>query len=373
MCSFYLQILEILARFSMSNNQKIRIAIAGVGNCASSLIQGIEYYKRQEIVYGLMHKSIGGYAPSDIEVVGAIDVDSRKIGKELSEAIRTEPNCAAIFAEVPSTGVTVVKGEVLDGVAAHMTDRFQVDEDQDPVNVVDYLREVRPDFLMCYLPVGSEKAARFYADAAIAAGVGFINAIPVFICSTPEYDRKFAEAGLVCAGDDIKSQFGATFLNRLLVEHMIERGFSIDNLYQLNVGGNTDFENMIDESRLASKRISKTSAVKTVFDNYDLKSEPSLRIGPSDYVPHLNDTKICYINVRGKQFGDVPFELELKLTVQDSPNSAGVMMDVIRMLKIAKDRGRTGTVQEISSYGFKHPAVNVTETEVSKRIEAFLH
>lgn len=356
----------------MSNSKKIRIAIAGVGNCASSLIQGIEYYKNQEIVYGLMHKDIGGYTPSDIEVVGAIDVDSLKVGKELSVAIHSQPNCTRVFAEVPPTQVTVVKGPVLDGVAPHMTERFVVDESQKPVDVVEYLKSVKPDFLMCYLPVGSELAARFYAQAAIDAGAGLINAIPVFICSTPEFDEKFAAAGLVCAGDDIKSQFGATFLNRLLVEHMIERGFSIDNLYQLNVGGNTDFENMIDEARLSSKRISKTSAVKTLFDEYNVKNEPALRIGPSDYVPHLQDTKICYINIRGKQFGDVPFELELKLTVQDSPNSAGVMMDVIRMLKVAKDRGMKGTIQDVCSFGFKHPAVNVNETEVSRRLEQFL-
>jgi myo-inositol-1-phosphate synthase len=356
----------------MQTSKKIRIAIAGVGNCASSLIQGIQYYSKNDVVYGLMHKEIGGYVPSAIQVVGAIDVDSRKVGRELSQALLAEPNCTKIFAQVPATEVTVVKGPVLDGVAPHMEGRFLVDENEEPVDVVEWLRSVSPDFLMCYLPVGSEKAARFYADAAIQAGVGFINAIPVFICSTPEYDAKFSAAGLVCAGDDIKSQFGATYLNRLLVEHMIQRGFSIDDLYQLNVGGNTDFENMIDESRLASKRISKTSAVRTVFDDFKVQNEPALRIGPSDFVPHLKDTKICYINVRGRQFGDVPFEMELKLTVQDSPNSAGVMMDVIRMLKVAKDRGMRGTIQEVSSYGFKHPAVNITETEVYRRLDLFL-
>jgi myo-inositol-1-phosphate synthase len=366
------RISEITDRLSMQTSKIIRIAIAGVGNCASSLMQGIQFYSTNDIVYGLMHKEIGGYAPSAIEVVGAIDVDRRKVGKELSEALLAEPNCTKVFADVPQTGITVVKGPVLDGVAPHMTDRFLVDEAQESVDVVAWLRSIEADFLICYLPVGSEKAARFYADAAIEAGVGFINAIPVFICSTPEYDARFAAAGLVCAGDDIKSQFGATYLNRLLVEHMIQRGFSIDDLYQLNVGGNTDFENMIDESRLSSKRVSKTSAVRTVFDDFELRNEPALRIGPSDYVPHLKDTKICYINVRGRQFGDVPFELELKLTVQDSPNSAGVMMDVIRMLKVAKDRGMAGTVQEVSSYGFKHPAVNVTETEVYRRLDLFL-
>lgn len=356
----------------MQDAKFIKVVVIGVGNCASSLAQGIEYYTHNNVSFGLMHKDVGGYTPSSIKIVGAIDVDSRKVGKELSVALASEPNCTKIFATIPKSDVTVVKGPVLDGVAPHMTSRFLVDESQKEVDVAAYLRSVDADFIVCYLPVGSDKAAKFYADEAIKAGVGFINAIPVFICSTTEWDAKFAAAGLVCAGDDIKSQFGATYLNRLLVEHMIERGFAIDDLYQLNVGGNTDFENMIDESRLSSKRISKTSAVRTVFDDFDVSNEPALRIGPSDYVPHLKDTKICYINIRGKQFGDVPFELELKLTVNDSPNSAGVMIDVIRMLKVAKDRGRKGTIQEISSYGFKHPAVNITETEVSKRLDLFL-
>lgn len=356
----------------MHSPGKIRIAIIGAGNCASSLVQGIEYYRNRDVGFGLMHADIGGYSPSDLEVVAAFDVDARKVGRDLSEALAAEPNCTTVFAEIPTLDVTVAKGPVLDGVAPHMTERFLVDPAQEPVDVAAHLKASGAEFAICYLPVGSEKAARHYADACVAAGVGFINAIPVFICSTPEYDRKFAEAGLVCAGDDIKSQFGATFLNRLLVEHLVRRGFSIDDLYQLNVGGNTDFENMIDESRLMSKRVSKTSAVRTVFDDLDVRAEPKLRIGPSDFIPHLNDTKICYINIRGKQFGDVPFELELKLTVQDSPNSAGVMMDVIRMLKVAKDRGRTGTVQEVSSYGFKHPHVNITETDVSRQIDAFL-
>lgn len=356
----------------MGVEKHINIVLIGVGNCASSFAQGIVYYNENSAPYGLMRASIGGYTPSSISIVGAIDVDHRKVGKDLSEALLAEPNCTAQFTVLPKYGVTVVKGPVLDGVASHMVNRFQVDHNQDAVDIVEYLRSTKADFAICYLPVGSENAAKFYAEACIQAGVGFVNAIPVFICSTPEWDKRFADAGLVCAGDDIKSQFGATFLNRLLVEHMIERGFSIDNLYQLNVGGNTDFENMIDESRLSSKRISKTSAVKTLFNESNSSKEPALRIGPSDFVPHLKDTKICYINIHGKQFGNVPFELELKLTVQDSPNSAGVMIDVVRMLKVAKDRGLKGTVQPVSSFGFKHPAVNITETEVSRQLDAFL-
>jgi myo-inositol-1-phosphate synthase len=356
----------------MGVEKRIKIVLIGAGNCASSFAQGIVYYKDNSTPYGLMHANIGGYKPSDISIVGAIDVDYRKVGKDLSEALMSEPNCTEIFAKLPHMGVNVVKGPVLDGVAAHMTERFQVDSNQPEVDIVAYLKSTEADFAICYLPVGSDNAAKFYADACIKAGVGFINAIPVFICSTQEWDKRFSDAGLVCAGDDIKSQFGATFLNRLLVEHMIERGFSIDNLYQLNVGGNTDFENMIDESRLSSKRASKTSAVKTLFNESNSSKEPALRIGPSDFVPHLKDTKICYINIHGKQFGNVPFELELKLTVHDSPNSAGVMIDVSRMLKIAKDRGLKGTIQPISSFGFKHPAVNVTETEVTQRLNEFL-
>jgi len=357
----------------MGVEKQIKIVLIGVGNCASSFVQGIEYYKDNSAPYGLMHAQVGGYKPSDISIVGAIDVDKRKVGKDLADALLSEPNCTEIFAKIPETGIDVVKGPTHDGVAPHMTQRFQVDTNQTEVDVVDYLKSTKADFAICYLPVGSENAAKFYAEACIKAGVGFVNAIPVFICSTPEWDNRFAQAGLVCAGDDIKSQFGATFLNRLLVEHMIERGFSIDNLYQLNVGGNTDFENMIDESRLSSKRVSKTSAVKTLFNDKNSSKEPALRIGPSDFVPHLKDTKICYINVHGKQFGNVPFELELKLTVQDSPNSAGVMIDVVRMLKLAKDRGMTGTIQPISSFGFKHPAVNITETEVTRGLNAFLN
>ncbi len=356
----------------MDVEKQIKVVVIGVGNCASSFAQGIEYYKDNLVTYGLMHSRVGGYHPSDISIVGAIDVDQRKVGKDLSQALLSEPNCTEIFASLAESGVTVVRGPVLDGVAPHMKDRFQYDDTQPEVDVVSYLKSTNADFAICYLPVGSENAAKFYADACISAGVGFINAIPVFICSTPEWDSRFAQAGLVCAGDDIKSQFGATFLNRLLVEHLIERGFSIDNLYQLNVGGNTDFENMIDESRLASKRVSKTSAVKTLFNEKNSSKEPSLRIGPSDFVPHLKDTKICYINIHGNQFGNVPFELELKLTVQDSPNSAGVMIDVVRMLKVAKDRGMKGTIQPVSSFGFKHPAVNITETEVTNGLNAFL-
>lgn len=347
----------------------IRVVIVGLGNCSSSFIQGIEFYKNEQETKGFVRKQIGKYLIKDVQVVGAIDVDKRLVGKDVSEAIFSGTNSAEKFAEVPNMGVQVVKGPVLDGVADHMTSSFQVDEAQQPVDVAAYLKEVEAEFVICYLPVGSEKAAKFYAEEALKAGVGFLNAIPVFICSRPEWSDRFKEAGLVCAGDDIKSQFGATYLNRVLVESLMNRGFSIDNLYQLNVGGNTDFENMIDESRLQSKRISKTSAVTTLFKD---GKEPALRIGPSDYVPHLKDAKICYINVNGTQFGNQKFELELKLKVEDSPNSAGIMLDVVRLARVAKDKGLAGNIPVVSSFGFKSPADKISETDILRQMDEFL-
>ena len=349
----------------------IKTVIIGVGNCCSSLIQGLAYYNSRNFTAGLVQPSINGYEPKDIEIVGAIDVDKRLIGKDLSEAIFSGSNTAAKFCDVPNQGVKVVKGHPLDGVAAHMTDSFQVDAEQEPVDVAAYLESVGAESVVCYLPVGSEKAAKFYAEQCLLAGVSFINAIPVFICSTPEWDAKFKEAGIPCAGDDIKSQFGATYLNRVLVESLMKRGFNVADLYQLNVGGNTDFQNMIDESRLESKRISKTSAVSTLYSDKE-QDVPALRIGPSDFVPHLGDKKICYINVNGTQFGDLPFELELKLKVEDSPNSAGVMMDVIRYVRVARDKGLSGTVEAISAFGFKHPIKNFGEQQVLENLERFL-
>ncbi len=346
----------------------IKIAIAGIGNCASSLIQGLEFYKDEQNANGFVRKEIKKYRIPDIRVVAAIDVDTRKIGKDISQAIFTEPNCAVKFSDVPEYNIKVVKGPVLDGVASHMKETFKVDNAQKPVDVVKYLKESGAEFLICYLPVGSEQAIKFYAEAALEAGVGFLNAIPVFICSNPEWSNRFKKAGLVCAGDDIKSQFGATYLNRILVEGLINRGFLIDNLYQLNVGGNSDFENMIDESRLASKRISKTSAVNSLFT----EKSPDLRIGPSDYIPHLKDTKICYININGRQFGDQRFELELKLKVEDSPNSAGIMLDVIRLAKVAKDKGMSGNIPMISAFGFKSPEDKYNEAQILKGIEDFI-
>ncbi|MCP4460707.1 MAG: inositol-3-phosphate synthase [Cytophagales bacterium] len=349
----------------------IKTVIIGVGNCASSFVQGLEHYKSNPKNGGMVTPVINGYSASTIEIVGAIDVDHRLVGKDVSEAIFSGSNSASKFCDVSPLGVKVVKGNVLDGVASHMSESFQVKESQESVNVADYMESVEAECAICYLPVGSEHAAKFYAEECLKTKVSFINAIPVFICSTPEWDEKFKSAGVPCAGDDIKSQFGATYLNRVLVESLVKRGFHIDDLYQLNVGGNTDFENMLDENRLESKRISKTKAVTSLYERNG-KKIPALRIGPSDYVPHLGDTKICYINVNGTQFGDVPFELELKLKVQDSPNSAGIMIDVVRYVRVARDKGMSGTILAISAFGFKHPIQNFGEQEIIENLEQFL-
>lgn len=349
----------------------IKTVIIGVGNCASSLVQGIQYYTKNEAGIGMIQPSIGKYTAKDVQIVGAIDVDKRLVGQDVSKAIFMGSNTSTKFCEVPELGVKVVKGNLLDGVAPHMGDSFQVDPSQPSVDVVEYLKSVGAESAICYLPVGSQEAATFYAEACLKAGVSFINAIPVFICSTPEWDARFKAAGIPCAGDDIKSQFGATYLNRVLVESLMKRGFHVDNLYQLNVGGNTDFQNMIDESRLESKRISKTAAVSTLYSTKGMKT-PALRIGPSDYVPHLGDNKICYINVNGTQFGDVPFELELKLKVEDSPNSAGIMIDVLRYVRVARDKGLSGTIPAISSFGFKSPIETIGEQEILDNLKTFL-
>lgn len=348
----------------------IKLAIIGVGNCASSLIQGIEYYKDKKNKTGFIAEKIFGYAISDVEIVGAIDIDQRKIGQDVSEAIFTAPNCAVKFSDVPKKNVPVVKGEVYDGVAKHMTDSFKVDDNQKSVDVAAYLKSTGADFAVCYLPVGSEEAVRFYAQKSLEAGVGFINAIPVFVCSTEEWSKKYADAGLVCIGDDIKAQFGATYTHRILTESLLKRGIAIDDMYQLNVGGNTDFENMIDEERLTNKRISKTTAVDSLFGDAE---KPPVRIGPSDYIPHLNDTKICYINIHGRQFGDQKIEIDLKLKVEDSPNSAGIMIDVVRLAKGAKDKGMKGEVSIISSFGFKHPKVKMHEDEIYPQLQEFMN
>lgn len=337
----------------------------GVGNCASSLVQGIEFYKDTENKNGLINEVIGGYKVGDIEVVAAFDVDKRKVGKDLSEAIFFDPNCTKKFSDVPYKNVSVSKGHVLDGVSASMEDYFIVDDDQETSDIVEILKSSESEMMVCYLPVGSAKAARFYAECALEAGVGFINAIPEFICSDRVWIDKFRVKGLPCAGDDIKSQVGATILHRIITRLIQDRGFKIDNTYQLNIGGNTDFRNMLDEGRLESKRISKTQAV---VSNLDEGESISTRIGPSDFVSHLKDNKVCYINIKGTQFGDVPFELDLKLSVEDSPNSAGCIVDVIRYMKVALEKGLSGSLEEVSAYYFKSPAIQMTEDESKRRL-----
>lgn len=354
----------------MNKSKKIKVALVGIGNCASSLVQGVSFYSKSgNTVIGLMHPDFAEYSISDIEFVAAFDVDKRKIGKDLAEAIYQKPNCTKKFQDVELLNTKVLKGHVLDGVASHMQEYFVIDDEQKPVDIVQELQKSGAEILISYLPVGSAIASRFYANEALKAGVGFVNAIPEFICSDPEWIARFKEKGIPCAGDDIKSQFGATILHRIITRFIEDRGHKIDNTYQLNIGGNTDFLNMKDESRLTSKRLSKTNAVTSILGNKEFE----VRIGPSDYIPHLNDNKICYINIKGRQFGGLPFELDIKLSVEDSPNSAGVMVDVIRAMRVALDRGISGNLEAISAYYFKSPAVQYRDDVAGKMVEDFIN
>ena len=348
---------------------EIRVAIAGLGNCASALIQGVEYYRHQREgeIPGLMHVNFGDYYVDDIKFVAAFDVNGLKIGRDISEAIYADPNCCAKFCDVPPLGVKVLPGPVTDGVAPHMFEPFHVGEGMEAVDVVEALRESEADILINYLPVGSSKGSRLYAEAAIEAGCAFVNCIPEFIASDEAWGRRFRDAGLPVAGDDIKSQVGATILHRALVELFYERGVHIDSTYQLNIGGNTDFLNMTVEERLRTKRVSKTEAVKSLIP-YDVPT----RIGPSDYVPFLGDRKICYITVNGQGFGNLPIRLSAKLEVRDSPNSGGVVIDVVRAVKLAQDRGISGPLTSISSYAFKHPPVQVSDGIARRWVEDFI-
>ncbi|MFQ5354606.1 MAG: inositol-3-phosphate synthase, partial [Thermodesulfobacteriota bacterium] len=329
---------------------RIKIAIVGVGNCASSLVQGIHYYrdKRPEEAVGLMHWDIGGYTPGDIEPVCAFDIDSRKVGTDLSNAIFAAPNCTVSFqADIPASGVSVSMGRVLDGCPLHMEGykearRFAASGETEPSedDVVSRLRESGAEILLNYLPVGSEKATRFYAECALEAGVAFVNNMPVFIASDPLWARRFKEKNLPLIGDDIKAQLGATITHRTLTNLFKNRGVKLERTYQLNTGGNTDFLNMLHRPRLKSKKISKTEAVQSVAG--ERLDEENIHVGPSDYVPWQKDNKICFIRMEGKLFGDVPMNLELRLSVEDSPNSAGVAIDALRCCKLALDRGEGG-------------------------------
>ena len=360
--------------------QKIKVAIVGVGNCASSLIQGIHYYqdKDPQDAIGLMHWDIGGYGPSDIEVVSAVDIDARKVGHDVSEAIFARPNCTTVFCrDVPKSGVMVQMGRILDGFSDHMRDYdkkrtfLRSDEPEpDASDVVRVLRESGAEILLNYLPVGSEEAACFYAECALDAGVGFINNIPVFIASNPDWARRFEERGLPIVGDDIKAQLGATITHRVLTDLFRKRGVKLERTYQLNTGGNTDFLNMLNLNRLASKKVSKTESVQSV--TAERMEDDNIHIGPSDYVPWQNDNKVCFIRMEGKLFGDVPMNLELRLSVEDSPNSAGVVIDAIRCCKLALERGTGGVLYGPSSYFCKHPPRQVTDDEAFRSTEEFI-
>ena len=350
----------------------IRVAIVGVGNCASSLVQGVEYYQDASpdgVVPGLMHVEFGDYHVRDVEFVAAFDVDDKKVGKDLAEAINSSENNTIRIAEVPTTGITVQRGHTLDGLGKYY--RMTIDESPaEPVDIVETLREARVDVLVSYLPVGSEEADKFYAQCAIDAGVAFVNALPVFSASDPEWAAKFEAAGVPVIGDDIKSQVGATITHRVLAHLFEERGVVLDRTYQLNVGGNMDFKNMLERDRLESKKISKTQAVTSNL-SHDLGAR-NVHIGPSDYVQWLDDRKWAYVRLEGRAFGDVPLNLEYKLEVWDSPNSAGIIIDAIRAAKIALDRGIGGALVSASSYLMKSPPVQREDTEGRAKLEAYI-
>ncbi len=347
--------------------KKIRIAIAGLGNCASALIQGAHYYSRNpQDTIGLTAYNIAGYEPGDIEVVSAFDVADTKVGKDISEAIYAKPNNTVTVADVPHMGILVQKGPTLDGIGRHLGQIVTPSKEPD-VDVKKALRDSGAEMLVNYLPVGSTNAVRYYATQALEAGIGFLNAIPVFIASEPKWQQAFAEKKLPVAGDDVMSQLGATVVHKTLVKLFVDRGVLIDGTYQLNIGGDMDFYNMLDEERLEDKRISKTSAVKAMAD-YDIP----MRIGPSDFVEFIDNEKICYINIEGKYFGKIPIKLDLKLKVIDAYNSAGIMIDAIRGLKIALDRKLVGPMTSISSYCFKHPPIQMPYTEAKSAFKEFV-
>ncbi|MGK6317065.1 inositol-3-phosphate synthase [Neorhizobium sp. DT-125] len=353
-------------------SKSIRVGLVGVGNCASSLVQGLTYYRNvreNEPVPGLMHIDLGGYHVSDVEISAAFDVAATKVGHDVAEAIYAEPNNTQRFADVAPTGIEVNRGRTLDGIGKYLRDR--IEESAEPVaDVAEILRQTRTDVLVSYLPVGSEEATKWYAEQALAAGCAFINCIPVFIASKPEWQQKFAARKLPLIGDDIKSQVGATIVHRMLVNLFRERGVRIDRTYQLNFGGNTDFLNMLERERLESKKISKTQSVTSQLD-VPLPAD-DVHVGPSDHVPWLADRKWAYIRLEGTTFGGVPLNAELKLEVWDSPNSAGVVIDAIRCAKLALDRGLGGVLTGPSSYFMKSPPRQFTDHEARRRTQNFI-
>src|SRR3954466_11090452 len=356
----------------LQERRRVRVGIVGVGNCASSLVQGVTYYrdaKSNEPVPGLMNADVGGYHISDVEISSAFDVNANKVGRDVAEAIFTGPNNTHRFAAVAETGVTVRRGPVLDGVGQYLEQDVPISSEPE-TDVAEVLRSSRTDVVVSYLPVGSQKATEWYARQASDAGCGFINCIPVFIASDPAWRRRFEEAGLPVVGDDIKSQVGATILHRVLANLFRERGVRLDRTYQLNVGGNTDFKNMLERERLTSKKISKTQAVTSQFD-IPLEAD-NVHVGPSDHVPWLTDRKLAYIRLEGTTFGGVPLNVELKLEVWDSPNSAGVVIDAVRCAKLGLDRGLAGPLLGPSGYFMKSPPQQFTDQEARERTLRFI-
>ena len=366
----------MLARAS----RPINVALVGVGNCASSLVQGVSHYRDgANDLTGLMHEELGGYRPSDIRFVAAWDVDRRKVGRDVAEAIFARPNCTAVFCpEIPSTGTAVRMGVALDGVAEHMLDYPQDDRtflladapQPSREEVVATLRDTNVDVMMNYLPVGSQAATEFYAECALEAGVAFVNNIPVFIASDDAWAARFRAAGVPIIGDDIKAQLGATIVHRVLTDLFAKRGVKLDRTYQLNTGGNTDFLNMSNRTRLKSKKISKTEAVQAVAETR--LEDDNIHVGPSDYVAWQNDNKVCFLRMEGQLFGGVPMNLELRLSVEDSPNSAGVAIDMVRCAKLALDRGLAGPIDPASAYFCKHPPKQMTDDEAHTLLESFI-
>ena len=356
----------------MSESNEVRVAIVGVGNCAASLVQGVQYYQdadESSTVPGLMHVKFGQYHVRDVKFVAAFDVDAKKVGFDLSEAIGASENNTIKIADVPPTDVIVQRGPTLDGIGKYYADTIEV-SDAEPVDVVKALKDAKVDVLVSYLPVGSEEADKFYAQCAIDAKVAFVNALPVFIAGTPEWAEKFTAAGVPIVGDDIKSQIGATITHRVMAKLFEDRGVTLDRTYQLNVGGNMDFKNMLERERLESKKISKTQAVTS--NTSAQLGEKDVHIGPSDYVAWLDDRKWAYVRLEGRAFGDVPLNLEYKLEVWDSPNSAGIIIDAVRAAKIAKDRGLGGPILPASAYLMKSPPVQVADDLARQQLETFI-
>ncbi len=364
----------------MTSSNPINVAIVGVGNCASSLVQGLAHYANggANEAIGLSHWDLAGYRPTDIRVVAAWDVDRRKVGRDVAEAIFAKPNCTAVFCDhVPASGVIVDMGAVLDGVSDHMANygeerSFRVAEAEQPTleAVVERLKRSEAQVLMNYLPVGSQRATEFYAEASLRAGVAFVNNIPVFIGSNPEWAQRFLEAGVPLIGDDIKAQLGATVVHRTLTDLFAQRGVRLDRTYQINTGGNTDFLNMLNKDRLASKKTSKTEAVQSVAERR--LDDDNIHVGPSDYVAWQNDNKVCFLRMEGRLFGGVPMNLELRLSVEDSPNSAGVAIDLIRCARVAMDRGQGGLVHPAASAFCKHPPRQIPDAQAYHELNAFI-